>query len=109
MGATAHSNLEIHSDYDVSRHAWQRMSGRSLSPDTIRRVINFGRIKYGRGATIYAVGRKEVEQFEHDGIDLSSDEGVHVVCSNSGMIITVYRNHDFRGLRPRHRCTHRRS
>lgn len=109
MGATVHSNLDTHSDYDVSRHAWQRMSGRGLSPEAIRRVINFGRFAYVRGATIYAVGRKEVERFERDGIDLSDVEGIQVVCSDSGVIMTAYRNRDFRGLRPRRRHARRRS
>ncbi|MDF1552531.1 MAG: DUF4258 domain-containing protein [Deferrisomatales bacterium] len=109
MGATVHNNLNIHSNYDVSRHAWERMSGRGLSPDAVRRVINFGRVAYVRGATIYAVGRKEVKRFERDGIDLSGVEGVQVVCSDSGLIMTVYRNRDFRGLRPRRRSAQRHS
>lgn len=109
MGAALQHNLDIHRDYDLSRHAWERMSGRGLSPAAIRRVINFGRVAYVRGATIYAVGRKEVERFEQDGIDLADVEGVQVVCSDSGVIMTVYRNHDFRGLRPRRRRSRRRS
>ena len=109
MGAAVHSSLDIHSEYDLSLHAWQRMSGRGLSPDAIRRAINFGRVAYVRGATIYAVGRKEVERFERDGIDLSDVEGVQVVCSDSGAIMTVYRNRDFRNLRPRRRRARRHS
>ncbi len=101
MGTAAHSNLDIHSGYDLSQHAWQRMSGRGLSPDAIQRVINFGRVAYVRGATIYAVGRKESARFKREGIDLSDVEGVQAVCSEDGVIITVYRNRDFRGLRPR--------
>jgi hypothetical protein len=30
------------------------------------------------------------------------------VCSDGGVIMTVYRNHDFRGLRPHRRCSRRR-
>lgn len=103
MGATAQGHLDTHSNYNVSRHAWQRMSGRGLSPDAVRQVIDFGRLAYVRGATIYAVGRKEVERFKRRGIDLSDVEGVQVVCSDRGVIMTVYRNRDFRGLRPRRR------
>lgn len=110
MGAAVHHNLDIHRDYDLSRHAWERMSGRGLSPDAIRCVINFGRVAYIRGATIYAVGRKEIERFGRDGIDLSDVEGVQVVCSDSRVIITAYRNHDFRGLRSqRNRRRYRRA
>ena len=109
MGATVHKSLDIQSDYHVSHHAWQRMSERSLSSDIIHCVINYGRVAYVRGATISAVGRKEIKRFEQDGIDLSGAAGVQVVCSDGGVIMTVYRNHDFRGLRPRRRCSRRRS
>ncbi len=101
MNAAIHRTFAIH-DYGLSRHAWQRMGSRGFSPDAIRRVLEFGRVAHVRGATIYAVGRKEVAKFEIVGIDLSDVEGIQVVCSNS-VIMTVYRNHNFRGLRPRRR------
>lgn len=109
MGEAVESNFNIHTDYNFSRHAWERMSGRGLSPDAIRRVIDFGRVAHVRGATIYAVGRKEVERFARDGIDLSDVEGIQVVCSECGVIMTAYRNHDFRGLRSNRRRGRRRS
>ena len=102
MGAAPHSHFDVYDDA-VSHHAWQRLNGRGLSLGAIRRVIGFGRIMYVRGAVIYAVGRKEIERFAPDGIDLSDLEGIQVVCSDSGVIMTVYRNRDFRGLRPRRR------
>ena len=108
MSTVVHCNVDLHNDYYLTRHAWERMSGRGLSPDTIRRVLTFGRIAHVRGATIYAVGRKEVERFEREGIDLSNAEGVQVVCTSSA-IMTAYRNRDFRGLRPRPRRARRRS
>jgi hypothetical protein len=108
MSAAVHSTIDLH-HYDLTRHAWERMSGRGLSPAAIRRVLNYGRVAHVRGATIYAVGRKEVRRFQRDGIDLSGLEGVQVVCSESGVVMTVYRNRDFRGLRPRSRRSRRRS
>ena len=109
MSATVHSSIDLHNDYGLSRHAWERMSGRGLSPDAVRRVLDYGRVAHVRGAAIYAVGRKEVDRFGDVGIDLSDVEGVQVVCSNSGVVITVYRNRDFRGLRPRSRRPNRLS
>jgi hypothetical protein len=97
------------SSLKLTNHAWVQMCGRSLSPDMVRCVLNCGREVHVRGATIYAVGRKEIERFEEKGIDLSDVEGVQVVCSESGSVITAYRNRDFRGLRPRSRRPHRRS
>jgi len=86
----------------VTRHARERMDSRGLTSKKVQRVLNYGRIAYVRGAAIYAVGRKEIERFSREGVDLSDIEGVHVVCV-SGTILTVYRNRRLRGLRPRGR------
>ena len=92
----------------LTRHAWKRMCGRSLSPDMVGRVLGHGRATHIRGATIYAVGRKEVERFKQKGIDLSDVAGVQVVCDrHSQTVLTAYRNHSFRSLRPRARRPHR--
>jgi len=109
MGTAAHTNLGPYPGYHLSRHAWRRMSGRGFSSHAIRQVLDYGRVVHVRGATIHVVGRKEVEQHRDEGIALSGVEGVHVVCSDDGVIITVYRNHDFRGLHPRSRRAWRRS
>ena len=107
MSATVHSVFDLHDNYHLSRHAWARMGGRSLSPDMIRKVFNYGRVTHVRNATIYAVGRKEVNRFDRENVDLTNVEGIQVVCSKSGTVMTVYRNHDFRGLRPRSRRVRR--
>lgn len=101
MGAAVHSLIDIDSNYNLTRHAWERMGCRGISLDKVRRVLNYGRVAHVRGATIYAVGRKEVECFAVDGVDLSDVEGVQIVCNDSGTIMTVYRNRNFRGLRPK--------
>ncbi|MBX3400763.1 MAG: DUF4258 domain-containing protein [Gemmataceae bacterium] len=84
----------------LTRHAADRMAHRSISSEVIESVIEFGRVVFTRGAMIYAIGRKEVERYRQEDIDLSDCEGVQVVCSTEGTILTVYRNHSFRGLRP---------
>ena len=107
MSTTFHNLADLHDNYNLTRHAWARMCGRSLSPGMVHGVIKYGRVAYVRGATIYAVGRKEVNRFGRESIDLANLEGVQVVCSNGGAVMTVYRNRDFRGLRPRTRRAHR--
>ena len=79
------------------------MSARRLSFNGVQRVLDYGRVVHARGSTIYAVGKKEVTRLRAAGIDLTTEEGVQVVCSNSGTVMTAYRNHDLRGLRPRRR------
>ncbi len=91
----------------LTRHAVERMSARRLSAKEIQTVLDYGRVVYARGASIHAIGRKEIERFERDGIDLFGLEGIQVVCTSDGSILTAYRNRDFRGLRPRRR--HRRA
>ena len=87
----------------LTGHAKRRMSARRLSYNAVRRVVEYGRVIHARGATIYAIGRKEVDRFGRTGLDLTTEEGVQVVCSNRGAVMTAFRNHDFRGLRPRRR------
>lgn len=88
-------------DTKMTRHATERMAQRGIPSEVVDTVIGYGRAVHTRGAVIHAVGRKEVERFRRDGIDLSDCEGVQVVCSTRGAIVTVYRNHDFRKLRSR--------
>lgn len=52
-----------------------------------------------RGARIYAIGRREVERYRAQGVDLDPFEGVQVVTKLDGAVLTVYRNRDLRGLR----------
>lgn len=86
----------------LTPHASERMTTRGLSPTAVAAAVAYGRVIHTRGADIHVIGRKEVETLERDGIDLSRYEGVQVVCSPEGAVLTVYRNRDFRGLRPRY-------
>jgi hypothetical protein len=83
----------------LTRHAWQRMTARGIPSDAVDAALQYGRIVYTRGAAISAIGRKEVEQCRKLGVNLSAYEGVQVVCSSDGAVMTTYRNRDFRGLR----------
>ena len=90
-------------DQVITRHAHIRMTGRRISAEALANAIEYGRVVYVRGAKIYVIGRKEVKAFLHKGIELADFEGVHVVCTPEGVVMTTYRNRDFRGLRPRGR------
>ena len=95
------------SPHSLSEHAIERMQQRGISHKAVFQTIAFGRISRGRGATIYAIGKKEIAEFAKDGIDLSQYEGVHVVMSRRGIITTVYRNADMPRLKPRKRMPRR--
>jgi hypothetical protein len=94
------SNSNANGETRLTQHAMLRMAHRSISSEIIESVIEYGRVVYTRGAMIHAIGRKEVERYrQEEDIDLSDCEGVQVVCSLEGAVLTVYRNHSFRGLR----------
>jgi len=85
----------------LTKHARCQMNARRLSDEMVAIVMTYGRLARVRGAEIYAVGRKEIERYLAEGVDLSRCDGVQVVCNPNGPILTAYRNSDFRGLRPR--------
>lgn len=87
----------------LTRHASLRSQQRSISLPTIDLVTTYGRKIHARGATFMVVGRKEVDRYKGMGIDLSKAQGVHVLLSTQGQVITTYRNHDLRNIRPKKR------
>lgn len=84
-------------------HAEQRMSERGVSCSDLEAALTYGRPVWARGARIYAIGHKEVERYTDGEVDLTSQEGVQAVCHPDGTVLTVYRNSDFRSLRPARR------
>ena len=94
--------------HPVSEHARLRMTQRRVSVDAVQAALELGRTVHTRGACFHVIGRKEVERYGRRGIDLSPHEGVHVVCSSDGCIVTIYRSRSLRGLKPRRRTRHSR-
>jgi len=82
----------------LTDHARSRMDGRRISIDAVEAVLAYGRTVWARGAQIYALGKKEVEQASRHGLDLRPFAGLQVICAPDGDVLTVYRNHDFRSL-----------
>ncbi len=84
----------------LTQHARQRMNARNLGVKAIQAALDFGRIVRTRGAVVYAIGKKEVQRYQDRVGNLQRFEGVHVVCTSEGIILTAYRNHSFKKLRP---------
>jgi hypothetical protein len=93
----------------LSLHARERMATRGLRADAVDAALAYGRIACVRGAEIYAIGRKEVARYAKEGVDLAAYDGVQVVVTVDGTILTVYRNRSFTGLRDRRSRRHHRS
>ena len=85
----------------LTDHARMRIDARRIPQEGVAMAMLFGRELRMKGATFYAIGRKEVERFTKTGEDLSPYEGIQVVCAGSDVVVTAYRNRDFSGLRPR--------
>lgn len=97
------------SNYHFTAHAELRMQQRGIAPRLIELVLRYGRTIYARGLAFRVIGHKEVERFARDGIDLTRAEGIHVLVETDGSVITAYRNHDLRKIRPgkrRHAVCH---
>ena len=101
--AAVHTTVDITHNFQLSRHAWQRMGARGVSSSTINKVLTYGRVIHVRGARIYVIGRKEIKRYMDQGIDLDDLHGIQVICGKNGTIMTLYRNRDLRALRPRYR------
>jgi hypothetical protein len=97
-GARDHSRRA--GSYVVTKHAASRMAGRHIPLAAIDAARQFGRRFYIRGAVVWALGRKEIE---HLGRQFERLQGIQVVCSHDGAVLTVYKNTDLRGLRRRRR------
>ncbi|RKH69397.1 DUF4258 domain-containing protein [Corallococcus aberystwythensis] len=87
--------------FTLTQHAQERMATRGLRADAVAAALAYGRVVYVRGAYVYAIGRKEIARYAEEGIDLAACDGVQVVVTSPGYILTVYRNRSFNGLRDR--------
>jgi hypothetical protein len=89
---------------DLTQHAEMRMSQRSIDLEQIQLVLSYGRLIHSRRARFYVMGRKEIKRLEKNGLEVSDLENIQiVVAKKSNLILTVYRNKDFRQIRPKHR------
>ena len=85
----------------LTNHALKRMVERAVSARAVEAALLHGRVYHVRGAEIHVIGRKEVLRHRKSGIDLADYEGTQVVCDPDGtVVVTAYKNRDFRGLRP---------
>jgi len=83
----------------ITRHAKHRMDCRRITATAVDAALTYGREVPTRGAFVYAIGRKEVKLWLELGVDLSNYSGLQVVCSTDAVVLTAYRNKDFRMLR----------
>ena len=90
--------------FGLSQHALMRMSQRSIDLEQVQLVLSHGKMIHSRRARFYVVGHKEIKKLGVAGLDAEGLENIQVVVDEkSNRILTVYRNKDFRQIRPQHR------
>jgi hypothetical protein len=83
----------------LTNHARQKMAERRITELEVDTVLNYGRVFYKDGARIFTVGRREAASLPLSERQRRSTEGIQVVVSNDGSILTVYRNRNLHKLR----------
>lgn len=99
----AWNRMAAPSRFALTEHARIRLDSRRISYDAVLAALQFGREVRIPGGTVYFVGRRQVHKQAAQGRNISSFEGIQVLCSLDGAIITAFRNHDLRWLRLRSR------
>ncbi|MCV6587814.1 MAG: DUF4258 domain-containing protein [Marinobacterium sp.] len=87
----------------LSDHAQQRCSQRGLSEHHINMALRYGRTIRSRRAVFKVIGRKEIERYAGQAPELRDLNGIQVVSSPEGVVLTAYRNRNLRQIRPSHR------
>lgn len=108
MHCSDHSR-QSSNDVPFTDHAQMRMGQRGISERCVVMVLRYGRTVHARGTVYRVIGHKEVVRCAERGIDVSDADGVHVLTAPDGSVVTTYRNHKLRKIRPskrRHRVYH---
>jgi len=91
-------------NFHLSQHAQLRMSQRSIDLKQIEKVLSYGRVIHSRRARFYVVGKKDTKRLSKNGVNTLGLENMQVLVEEkTNTIVTVYRNNDFRHIRPVHR------
>jgi hypothetical protein len=91
--------------FNLSEHACSRMNQRCIDKRSLKAVLSFGRVIRSRGACFYVIGKRELHHLQKTGVDIYRLENTQVVVDEkSSTVITVYKNNNFRKIRPIKRC-----
>ena len=81
---------------NLTKHAKKRSYSRGVSELAIELAMKIGRLTYSKGAVFFWIGKKEIKKFMGIIPNIQNYEGIVVVCSsNSGAILTTYKNKSF--------------
>ena len=84
----------------ITYHAEMRMCQRGICADTLELILQFGRKIRSKGAIFYVIGKKEIQRYCQVEPKLRNMEGMQVLTTHEGTVITTYRNKNLRSIRP---------
>lgn len=76
----------------ISKHARRRTSQRGISSDRIELAAMLGTRIDQDGATLFFLGRRQLDRRDISSRDRERLEGLTVIVSRDGAVITAYRN-----------------
>ena len=79
----------------ITTHAQERMSQRGINQFAIELAIKIGRSFYSKNALFFFIGKKEVKKYFEVIPSITKYEGVVVISSSKGAVLTTYRNKNF--------------
>ena len=87
-----------------SLHAQYREGQRGISKKQVMLAYIYGRVIRSRRAVYRVIGKKEIKKFGNIEPELKKMNGVQLVMSATGTVLTAYRNRDLRKVRPYKHC-----
>lgn len=96
MTAKSDPSLDLSELCFLTRHARVRMQQRRIGSDLLAAALDYGREIWTNTDVVIVIGRREVARYAREGVDLTPVEGLLVVCSHEGDVITVYRTRNVR-------------
>ena len=98
------TNTSVTNDALLTEHGRRRMGQRGVKPEAVEFALKLGRKIYSRRALFFVIGKKEITKYGDQYPQLKQFEGLQVVTDvESNLILTVYRSHDLRQIRPNKR------
>ena len=81
------------------------MNQRAISQKAVEEVLNYGRLIRSRHACFYIIGRRDLHHLRKSGVDINRLENTQVIVDEkTSIVMTVYKNNNFRKIRPVKRC-----
>jgi hypothetical protein len=83
-----------------SQHAQIREGQRGISQKQVVLAYQYGRVIHSRRAVYHVIGNKEIEKYGSLEPELKTMNGIQLVISPNGTVLTAFRNKDLRKVRP---------